>query len=131
MTETTSEIARLQAELAELRITMAGDSRERLDQIQAERDAMSKDERARHEAADAPMLRIQLACLAGENRRLRAERDALNAANERAQALHVEAESNGGPLCEHCTDWAGIAVGYPCPTLRALNGTESPEAAMT
>lgn len=68
-----NELERLRAELAELRITMTGDDRERIDQIQAERDAMPKDERIRAEAADAPMLRIQLACLAGENRRLKDE----------------------------------------------------------
>lgn len=73
-----------EATVEQLRTTMAGDDRERIEQIQAERDAMPEDERIRREAADAPMLRIQLACLAGENQRLKdeMERTVQSAANE-------------------------------------------------
>jgi uncharacterized protein YigA (DUF484 family) len=46
---------------AQQAVTMTADSREQIERIQAERDAMPEEERIRREALDAPLLRIQLA----------------------------------------------------------------------
>lgn len=143
----------VEAELAELRATMMGDSRERIEQVQADMDALPEEERVRREAANAPLLRIQLAHFVGEGQRLKEElaraskaaaeeiwaklgmnaildwsrrAETAEAAIERAKAEHTD---DGAGACETCSneDPTGLhefRVLMPCPTLKALGGGE-------
>lgn len=67
---------------------------------------------------------------------VRAERDALAAKVERVRAMHREcpyadpelravAPSLPAFVCQHCRGQADAAVPHPCPTIRALDGTET------
>ena len=67
---------------------------------------------------------------------VRAERDALAAKVERVRAMHREcpyadpelravAPSLPAFVCQHCWGQADAAVPHPCPTIRALDGTET------
>jgi hypothetical protein len=96
-----AEAERYAPEPAELRTAMVGDYRQEVEKIQAERDAMPKDERIRREALDAPLLRIQLAHFVGWKRRAdaaEAERDALKAAIAEAVKLINEWMTPGNSL---------------------------------
>lgn len=52
------------------------------------------------------------------NEALRAERDALAARVDAAKALHNERGAKFGTMCSECE------APFPCPTLRALEGSE-------
>jgi hypothetical protein len=51
-------------------------------------------------------------------------RDQLLTAVERVRALHNRWESDLG-CCAHCQDGMGTPLPWPCPTIRALDGTEN------
>ncbi|GAA0501124.1 hypothetical protein [Streptomyces olivaceiscleroticus] len=109
--------------------------------IEAERALLPKEERQRLEAADAPMLRIQL--LHTLERAKKAER-ALGHLTDRyrehedtiarVQALHAPVQHMGRTWCGECSvrrstgpkseEWVAF-VPHPCPTLDALENKES------
>lgn len=108
---------------AEVRAAMSERHADEIERIVTERRALPDEERRRVEAADAPLLRIQLAATAESVVRLKAGLAAV-------WAVHVVHECDDctcricwgvGSVCEGCGKPA------PCPTLQALGPAEDGE----
>lgn len=81
--------------------------------------------RLREEAeVDAGLIRSIIAAREHVERTLTAERDDARAAIARVQALHYPVPDwNGGVRCHICDDSSTTDGAYPCPTIRAIDGT--------
>jgi len=80
---------------------------EQLEEIQAKMDKLPEDERIRHEAANAPMLRVQLMYHAGEHRRLRDKLARMTESRAFWRKFAIELESERDDLLDKMKENSG------------------------